>query len=434
MHIRFGQLELDEQRFLLQRDGVRLRVRPKVFDLLVHLIRYRERVVLREELILALWGTTAVGLGSLSGLVNELRQVLGEAGRGPSSIRTVHARGYQFVAAVEPREDARMVRPGADALADVDEARDATLVARNAHFDSAMGPIRESFARVSRVGARAVLVESPSLSHRSRLLDHASASISSAGFEIHRLPLVPSDENHATALVGRLLGSLIERYGIDAIRSAIPVRAREIRDHLPSTVTSPKTPKTSNAPSASTARITRPRDPIAARQYDERVWRSAAELLGEFSRSRPVALVVDDLDLTGAAAAPVVSTFLHLLGNARVFILGTLSAIGIGEPMGIATGSEERITIVRLAPLDRCELDDGHESHEVVDLPTVLRDALEAHIRDGRISLESVASWLRAERDRTDQVSKTSSSPTSERRMRRVEPDTSLRRSRLGTS
>ena len=70
MRIRFGQLELDEQRFLLQRDGVRLQVRPKVFDLLVHLIRYRERVVLREELILALWGTTAVGPGSLSGLVN----------------------------------------------------------------------------------------------------------------------------------------------------------------------------------------------------------------------------------------------------------------------------------------------------------------------------------------------------------------------------
>jgi DNA-binding winged helix-turn-helix (wHTH) protein len=431
MRIRFGQVELDEQRFLLQRDGVRLQVRPKVFDLLVHLIRYRERVVLREELILALWGTTAVGLGSLSGLVNELRQALGEAGRGPSSIRTFQARGYQFVASVEPREGARMMRPGADALADVDETRDATLVARDAQFDTAMGPIRDSFARVSRVGARAVLVEGPSRSRRLNLLDHASASISKAGFEIHRLPRVPRDENHPTALVDRLLGALIERYGIDAIRSAIPVRAREIRDHFASAVTTPKTPKTPktpNAPTTSTARITRPRDPIAARQYDERVWRSAAELLGKFSRSRPVALVVDELDLTYATATPVVSTFLHLLGNARVFILGTLSAIGIGEPMGIATGSEERIAIVRLAPLDR------HESHEVVGLPTVLRDALEAHIRDGTISLESVADWLRAERDRTEQILATSSSPTSERRMRRVEPDTTWRRSRLGTS
>ena len=102
MKIRFGQFELDEQRCLLQRDRVRLEVRPKVFDLLVHLVRNNQRVVLREELVMALWGTTAVGLGSLSGLVNELRQVLGESGRGASSIRTVHARGYQFVAEIEP--------------------------------------------------------------------------------------------------------------------------------------------------------------------------------------------------------------------------------------------------------------------------------------------------------------------------------------------
>ena len=75
-------------------------IRPKVFDLLAYLVRHRERVVLREELVDALWGSTVVCLGSLSGLVNELRSALGERGRGPSSIRTVHGRGYQFVAPV----------------------------------------------------------------------------------------------------------------------------------------------------------------------------------------------------------------------------------------------------------------------------------------------------------------------------------------------
>jgi DNA-binding winged helix-turn-helix (wHTH) protein len=101
MLIRFGELELDEERFLLRRGDQRIDLRPKVFDLLLQLIRQRDRVVLREELVQALWGRTTVGLGSLSGLVNELRQALGESGRGHSSIRTVHARGYQFVAEVE---------------------------------------------------------------------------------------------------------------------------------------------------------------------------------------------------------------------------------------------------------------------------------------------------------------------------------------------
>ncbi|MFK7898635.1 MAG: transcriptional regulator [Myxococcota bacterium] len=101
MRIRFGSYRLDDQRFLLERDGVRVSIRPKVFDLLALLIRDRDRVVPRDELMEALWGGAAVGMGSLSGLVNELRKLLGEGGRGPSSIRTVHARGYQFVARVE---------------------------------------------------------------------------------------------------------------------------------------------------------------------------------------------------------------------------------------------------------------------------------------------------------------------------------------------
>ena len=98
MRIRFGPFELDDERLLLTRDDVAIALRPKVFDLLLVLVRERARVVRREELFERLWSSTAVGFGSLSGLVNELRSALGESGRGPSSIRTVHARGYQFVA------------------------------------------------------------------------------------------------------------------------------------------------------------------------------------------------------------------------------------------------------------------------------------------------------------------------------------------------
>src|SRR5678815_4059750 len=100
MRIRFGPFELDDERFQLTREGIAVPLRPKAFDLLLVLVRERERVVRREELFERLWSTTAVGFGSLSGLVNELRSALGECGRGPSSIRTVHARGYQFVASV----------------------------------------------------------------------------------------------------------------------------------------------------------------------------------------------------------------------------------------------------------------------------------------------------------------------------------------------
>jgi DNA-binding winged helix-turn-helix (wHTH) protein len=100
MQIRFADIELDTLGYLLQRAGRRVPLRPKVFDLLIHLALNRERVVPRDELVALLWGQTVVGTGSLSGLVNELRAALGERGGAGSSIRTVHARGYQFVAEV----------------------------------------------------------------------------------------------------------------------------------------------------------------------------------------------------------------------------------------------------------------------------------------------------------------------------------------------
>lgn len=100
MLIDFADMQLDALRFLLWRDGKPVALRPKVFDLLIHLVRNRERVVSREELRELLWGDTIVGSGSLSGLINELRTALGEPGGPNSSIRTVHARGYQFVAEV----------------------------------------------------------------------------------------------------------------------------------------------------------------------------------------------------------------------------------------------------------------------------------------------------------------------------------------------
>ncbi len=105
MRIQFGSYWLDDQRFILEREGLRVSIRPKVFDLLAYLARDRDRVVPREELVRALWGGAVVGTGSLSGLVNELRKLLREDGRGPSSIRTVHARGYQFVAQLNSVEE-----------------------------------------------------------------------------------------------------------------------------------------------------------------------------------------------------------------------------------------------------------------------------------------------------------------------------------------
>jgi DNA-binding winged helix-turn-helix (wHTH) protein len=433
MSIRFGQHELDEQRFVLLHDGLRLKVRPKVFDLLVHLVRNHERVVLRDELIMALWGTTAVGLGSLAGLVNELRQLLGESGRGPSSIRTVHARGYQFVAEITATE-AREVGPPSSARTtrdEIGEASDSTVGHKHGHtsghasgngrVESGLDPlaaaralIRTSSARVSIGGARAVLVEGRSGSERSNLLDQISVEITHAGFQTHHLLVESRSEWHSNALVDRLIDALVEHHGIEAIRSAIPIRARELRE------------RAGGMGSVSNAR---PRDPLASRQYDERVWRSAAELLGELARQRPLALIMDDHDQTITVRA--LTSLLHLLGKARVFIVCTVAVAKSGES-GIADQAASRIEYVRLPPSNRNRLNELLESRGATALPVVLADALLAHVGHDDASLESIAEWLQSDRERGAPASDDSVMPQLNRQMRRVEPDTASRRPRSG--
>ena len=96
----FGDCELDLDRFELRRAGRLRPVEPQVFDLLAVLIRERRRVVPKEELLDTVWGNRFVSESALTSRVKAARQAIGDDGRGQRLIRTVHGRGYQFVAPV----------------------------------------------------------------------------------------------------------------------------------------------------------------------------------------------------------------------------------------------------------------------------------------------------------------------------------------------
>ncbi len=171
MQTRFGPFELDDERLQLTCEGRPVGLRPKVFDLLAMLVRERHRVVRREELFERLWSTTAVGPGSLSGLVNELRSALGENGRGPSSIRTVHARGYQFAARAE-----------ADAVAQASCATSAAVAAPEISRAQLADCLRAALAEVRRAGARALVASIPGKLERSAWLACVAAEALASGF------------------------------------------------------------------------------------------------------------------------------------------------------------------------------------------------------------------------------------------------------------
>ncbi|MGI9318030.1 MAG: winged helix-turn-helix domain-containing protein, partial [bacterium] len=105
MIYRFHNCELNADRMLLKRDGEVQRVEPQVFNVLLHLIDQRNRVVSRNELLEKVWGHEHVSESTLSSSIKMVRKAVGDSGREQAVVRTVHGRGYEFVATLTSGPD-----------------------------------------------------------------------------------------------------------------------------------------------------------------------------------------------------------------------------------------------------------------------------------------------------------------------------------------
>lgn len=97
---RIGEYVVDTARYRISHGDVTVAVEPKVFDLLVYLIRHRDRVLTREQLFEAVWDGREVSDATLSNHVAGARKALGDSGELQRTIQTVRGRGYQFIAPV----------------------------------------------------------------------------------------------------------------------------------------------------------------------------------------------------------------------------------------------------------------------------------------------------------------------------------------------
>ena len=113
---------LDTNRRELRRSGELVAMQPQVFDLLVHLLRHRDRVVSRDDLIALVWGGRIVSDSTLDSRINAARNAVGDNGKEQKLIRTIPRKGLRFVGAVNghsdndpptatPPEDAERPRP-----------------------------------------------------------------------------------------------------------------------------------------------------------------------------------------------------------------------------------------------------------------------------------------------------------------------------------
>ena len=93
----FDDCELDLERYELRRRGEPVHVEPQVFDVLVHLVRNRARLVTKNELLDAVWGDRFVSESALTSRLKAARRAVGDTGSEQRLIRTSFGRGYQFV-------------------------------------------------------------------------------------------------------------------------------------------------------------------------------------------------------------------------------------------------------------------------------------------------------------------------------------------------
>lgn len=101
MRYTFGDCEFDTQLYTLHRTGQPLlRLRPKVFQVLLYLLEARGRVVSKDELCQQLWPNQFISDTVLERTISAVRQAVGDSGRAQQVILTLHGHGYRFVAPV----------------------------------------------------------------------------------------------------------------------------------------------------------------------------------------------------------------------------------------------------------------------------------------------------------------------------------------------
>lgn len=87
------------------------------FDLLVLLIKLRDRVVTRSELIDKIWHGRSVSEATISTAVKQATKAIQDNGRDQAAIRTLQGRGYRFVTDVQ-----EVVRPHSVAISETEGA------------------------------------------------------------------------------------------------------------------------------------------------------------------------------------------------------------------------------------------------------------------------------------------------------------------------
>ena len=178
---------LDPERRELTRGAEPVAIGPQVFDLLLHLVRNREHVVSKDELLDGVWDGRIVSESTLTSHINAARKALSDNGQEQRLIRTVARKGFRFVGDVGQIEKpdssfpARTAPPSssktpAEALPLPDKPSIAALPFVNLSGDAEQeyftdGVVEDIISALSRIRWLFVIARNSSFTYKGRAVD-----------------------------------------------------------------------------------------------------------------------------------------------------------------------------------------------------------------------------------------------------------------------
>jgi TolB-like protein/Tfp pilus assembly protein PilF len=179
----FAEYAFDTDRRELYRGADIVSVAPQVFDLLDYLIRNRERVVSKDDLINAIWNGRSVSDAALTTRLNAARSAIGDSGEEQRLIKTLPRKGFRFVGPVVEAQGSaggatadNPVEPTKPALTLPDKPSIAVLPFANLSSDPeqeyfADGMVEEIITALSRFHWLFVIARTSTFTYKGRKVD-----------------------------------------------------------------------------------------------------------------------------------------------------------------------------------------------------------------------------------------------------------------------